>query len=161
MIAKFSCINYLMCVCVSLSHRLGLMLVSSSPRESLCLGRSVRTSQKELPPLASSWMTFPWYEAAGETLCINYYLLYTSWCFFGLILTVGNNCIVFFQTHLTFGKEFTEAVEMKQVAQQEAERARFIVEKVMFLTQRSSLYYFCIWKLVGWKLEGWNKDIVN
>lgn len=35
------------------------------------------------------------------------------------------------QTHLTFGKEFTEAVEMKQVAQQEAERARFIVEKVL------------------------------
>ncbi|NXU35719.1 PHB protein, partial [Drymodes brunneopygia] len=32
-------------------------------------------------------------------------------------------------THLAFGKEFTEAVEMKQVAQQEAERARFIVEK--------------------------------
>ncbi|XP_069760898.1 prohibitin 1 [Narcine bancroftii] len=32
-------------------------------------------------------------------------------------------------THLTFGKEFTEAVELKQVAQQEAERARFIVEK--------------------------------
>jgi len=32
-------------------------------------------------------------------------------------------------THLTFGREFTEAVEMKQVAQQEAERARFLVEK--------------------------------
>lgn len=32
-------------------------------------------------------------------------------------------------THLTFGKEFTEAVELKQVAQQDAERARFIVEK--------------------------------
>ncbi|CAO2644950.1 Prohibitin 1, partial [Lemmus lemmus] len=32
-------------------------------------------------------------------------------------------------THLTFGKEFTEAVEAKQVAQQEAERARFVVEK--------------------------------
>jgi prohibitin 1 len=32
-------------------------------------------------------------------------------------------------THLTFGKEFTLAVEMKQVAQQEAERARFMVEK--------------------------------
>ncbi|CAI5799055.1 PHB protein [Podarcis lilfordi] len=32
-------------------------------------------------------------------------------------------------THLTFGKEFVEAVEMKQVAQQEAERARFMVEK--------------------------------
>ena len=32
-------------------------------------------------------------------------------------------------THLAFGKEFTKAVEEKQVAQQEAERARFIVEK--------------------------------
>ncbi|GFR93101.1 prohibitin [Elysia marginata] len=32
-------------------------------------------------------------------------------------------------THLTFGREFTEAVEQKQVAQQEAERARYIVEK--------------------------------
>lgn len=33
-------------------------------------------------------------------------------------------------THLTFGPEFTRAVEAKQVAQQDAERARFIVEKV-------------------------------
>lgn len=32
-------------------------------------------------------------------------------------------------THLTFGREFTEAVEMKQVAQQDAERARFLVER--------------------------------
>jgi len=32
-------------------------------------------------------------------------------------------------THLTFGKEYTAAVEAKQVAQQEAERAKFIVEK--------------------------------
>ncbi|KAI3660830.1 hypothetical protein MP638_001879 [Amoeboaphelidium occidentale] len=32
-------------------------------------------------------------------------------------------------THLTFGQEFTNAVEQKQVAQQEAERAKFIVEK--------------------------------
>ncbi|XP_055338811.1 protein l(2)37Cc-like [Paramacrobiotus metropolitanus] len=32
-------------------------------------------------------------------------------------------------THLTFGRDFTLAVEMKQVAQQEAERARFLVEK--------------------------------
>ncbi|KAI5242242.1 hypothetical protein AUEXF2481DRAFT_61032 [Aureobasidium subglaciale EXF-2481] len=32
-------------------------------------------------------------------------------------------------THMTFGKEFTKAVEEKQIAQQEAERARFIVEK--------------------------------
>lgn len=30
---------------------------------------------------------------------------------------------------MTFGKEFTKAVEDKQIAQQEAERARFIVEK--------------------------------
>merc|ERR1712126_405646 len=32
-------------------------------------------------------------------------------------------------THLTFGKEFTQAVELKQVAQQEAERAKFLVDK--------------------------------
>lgn len=30
---------------------------------------------------------------------------------------------------MTFGREFTAAVELKQVAQQEAERARFLVEK--------------------------------
>ena len=33
------------------------------------------------------------------------------------------------QTHLTFGKEFTQAVEQKQIAQQEAERAKFVVER--------------------------------
>ncbi|KAI8813442.1 band 7 family-domain-containing protein [Cladochytrium replicatum] len=32
-------------------------------------------------------------------------------------------------THLTFSREFTNAVERKVIAQQEAERARFIVEK--------------------------------
>jgi len=37
------------------------------------------------------------------------------------------------QTHLTFGREFTEAVEMKQVAQQDAERARYLVERVPFV----------------------------
>ena len=37
------------------------------------------------------------------------------------------------QTHLTFGKEFTQAVELKQVAQQDAERARFLVEKVEYI----------------------------
>ena len=31
-------------------------------------------------------------------------------------------------TELHFNKEFTEAIEMKQVAQQEAERAKYIVE---------------------------------
>lgn len=35
-------------------------------------------------------------------------------------------------THLTFGTEFAQAVEFKQVAQQEAERARFHVEKAEF-----------------------------
>uniref|UniRef100_A0A2K6DP86 Prohibitin n=1 Tax=Macaca nemestrina TaxID=9545 RepID=A0A2K6DP86_MACNE len=34
-----------------------------------------------------------------------------------------------FLTHLTFRKEFTEAMEAKKVAQQEAERARYVVEK--------------------------------
>merc|ERR1712137_407317 len=32
-------------------------------------------------------------------------------------------------TQLTFGKEFTRSVEAKQVAQQQAERMRFMVEK--------------------------------
>lgn len=32
-------------------------------------------------------------------------------------------------THLTFGNEYTQAVEAKQVAQQDAERAKFIVDK--------------------------------
>lgn len=31
-------------------------------------------------------------------------------------------------THVTFGKEFTKAVEEKQIAQQEAERAKFVVK---------------------------------
>ncbi|SCU94924.1 LAME_0F09956g1_1 [Lachancea meyersii CBS 8951] len=31
-------------------------------------------------------------------------------------------------THMTFGREFTKAVEQKQIAQQDAERARFVVE---------------------------------
>ena len=37
------------------------------------------------------------------------------------------NCDI--QTHLAFGSEFTAAVEAKQVAQQEAEKARYLVEK--------------------------------
>lgn len=32
-------------------------------------------------------------------------------------------------TYMTFGREFTKAVEQKQIAQQDAERSRFIVEK--------------------------------
>jgi prohibitin 1 len=44
---------------------------------------------------------------------------------------IFNRFVFFFhyQTHMTFGKEFTNAVEQKQIAQQEAERAKFVVEK--------------------------------
>merc|ERR1712004_181216 len=38
-------------------------------------------------------------------------------------------------THLTFGREFTQAVELKQVAQQEAEKARFLAEKAEQIKQ--------------------------
>lgn len=47
-------------------------------------------------------------------------------------------------THLTFGYEFTSAVEQKQVAQQEAERARFVVEKVGHLSSRCFVQSFDI-----------------
>ena len=33
--------------------------------------------------------------------------------------------------HLTFGAEYTAAIEAKQVAQQDAERARFVVERAI------------------------------
>lgn len=32
-------------------------------------------------------------------------------------------------THMTFGREFTKAVEQKQIAQQDAERAKYLVDK--------------------------------
>lgn len=35
-------------------------------------------------------------------------------------------------TNLTFSREYTGAVEAKQVAQQEAERARFIVSTLLY-----------------------------
>merc|ERR1712001_296487 len=38
-------------------------------------------------------------------------------------------------THLTFGREFAQAVELKQVAQQDAEKARFLVEKAEQIKQ--------------------------
>jgi len=34
-------------------------------------------------------------------------------------------------THLTFGKEYTDAVEAKQIAQQEAERAKYFVKQAL------------------------------
>ena len=48
--------------------------------------------------------------------------------------------ILLFQTHLNFAREFTQAVEMKQVAQQEAERARYLVEKVSKLVNKTDLF---------------------
>lgn len=70
-------------------------------------------------------------------------------CLVGLVrVVIGcdrnlNHRVVFLQTHLTFGKEFTEAVEMKQVAQQEAERARFVVEKVFILSPKPPASCIC------------------
>lgn len=43
----------------------------------------------------------------------------------GFRLTLDDVSII----HLSFGKEFARAIEMKQVAQQEAERQKFIVQK--------------------------------
>jgi len=40
-------------------------------------------------------------------------------------------------THLAFGKEFERAIEQKQVAQQDAERAKFLVEKTQQETEAS------------------------
>jgi regulator of protease activity HflC (stomatin/prohibitin superfamily) len=40
-------------------------------------------------------------------------------------------------THLSFGTEFTKAVEMKQVAEQDAERARFVVLKAEQVRERT------------------------
>lgn len=56
------------------------------------------------------------------------------WLMLSRVFLIYNIMLCSVQTHLTFGKEFTEAVEMKQVAQQEAERARFVVEKVFILS---------------------------
>ena len=38
-------------------------------------------------------------------------------------------------THLTFGSEYAKAIEAKQVASQDAERAKFVVEKSEFEKQ--------------------------
>lgn len=40
-------------------------------------------------------------------------------------------------THLTFGREFTAAIEQKQVAYQDAERAKYIVERSEYEKQAS------------------------
>lgn len=52
------------------------------------------------------------------------------------------------QTHLTFGHEFMYAVEQKQVAQQEAERARFLVEKVSTFLVFVFTFYLLIFFLL-------------
>lgn len=47
-------------------------------------------------------------------------------CVVGRMLTLGPGLA---QTHLAFSPQFTTAVESKQVAQQDAERSKWIVEK--------------------------------
>jgi hypothetical protein len=54
-------------------------------------------------------------------------------------------------THLSFGTEFTKAVEMKQVAEQDAERARFVVLKAEQVGRgcvcRGWAHFFiCLWR---------------
>lgn len=49
--------------------------------------------------------------------------------FSALILGPCFTLVLFWQTDLSFGREYTAAVESKQVAQQEAQRAQFVVEK--------------------------------
>ena len=57
-------------------------------------------------------------------------------------------------TSLTFGKEFTSAIEAKQIAAQEAERAKYIVEKAeqdkkgaIIRAQVSNIFLSSIWLL--------------
>jgi len=47
----------------------------------------------------------------------------------------------FSQTDLSFGEDFKRAVERKQVAQQDAEKARFLVEKVIMQVWSNSSVY--------------------
>ena len=68
-------------------------------------------------------------------------------------------------TSLSFGKEFTHAIEAKQVAAQEAERAKFIVEKaeqdkrsaiIRAQVRRKQFFYkhdTYVWKGLGVQLE--------
>lgn len=63
-------------------YRLVSMPASSSPKENLCLGRSVRTSQKEPQPLASSWTTCHWYEAVVQVahlVCVVFSVPLKTW----------------------------------------------------------------------------------
>ena len=50
-------------------------------------------------------------------------------CKLNLIWCAFTDCADVSITHLTFGKEYTQAIERKQVAQQEAEQHKFIVQK--------------------------------
>lgn len=60
-------------------------------------------------------------------------------------------------TSLSFGKEFTHAIEAKQVAAQEAERAKFIVEKaeqdkrsaIIRAQVRNLFYSHCLMSCAG------------
>lgn len=53
--------------------------------------------------------------------------LFVCWFFFFLFHDIHFSFII--QTHLTFSPEYTSAIERKQVAQQDAERSKFLVDK--------------------------------
>ncbi len=75
-------------------------------------------------------------------------------------------------TNLTFGREFTAAIEAKQVAAQEAERAKFVVEKaeqdkrsaiiraqvLFFFKNAFKLFASCSWEN---HLTAATTDIIN
>ena len=65
-------------------------------------------------------------------------------------------CLALHQTDLTFSPEYAAAIESKQVAQQDAERAKFVVEKVcarMYtlarIYSRLVFFTFCVRVLVA------------
>lgn len=51
-------------------------------------------------------------------------------CIFHLLYFNSNITDSVDQADITFGREFREAIEAKQIAQQEAERAKFVVNRV-------------------------------
>jgi hypothetical protein len=63
-------------------------------------------------------------------------------------------------THLTFRKEFTEKVEAKQVAQQKAERARFVVEKAERTRRQPSSLLRVTPRQLSWSLTCWSQQVL-
>ncbi|CAF1223017.1 unnamed protein product [Rotaria sordida] len=49
---------------------------------------------------------------------------------FDAIQLIIQRTLISHRTHLSFGPEFTRAVELKQVAQQDIEKQRFLIKKI-------------------------------